>query len=88
MLRKPCCGEGMCLDAAVRMMAHDGNHFKAAVMVIIGIKWESTAGGNIVIMSQMLGNLLICIASKCLMYCIYGLRAFLIFCIDQYRVHH
>lgn len=29
-----------------KMMIHDGHHFKAGVMVIIGIKWECRAGGE------------------------------------------
>lgn len=47
------CGFGggcvcLSLDAAVKKkrMIHDGHHFKAGVMVIIVIKWESTAGAE------------------------------------------
>lgn len=46
MLRKHDRGLGMCLSLHGCCSKDDGHHFKTGVMVIIGIKWESTAGGE------------------------------------------
>ena len=37
---------GVCLSVLGCCSKDDGHHFKTGVMVIIGIKWESTAGGE------------------------------------------
>lgn len=41
------CGVGICLSLLGCCSKDDGHHFKTGVMVIIGIKWESTAGGEL-----------------------------------------
>lgn len=39
---------GICLSLLGCCSKDDGHHFKTGMMAIIGIKWESTAGGRAV----------------------------------------